>query len=193
MGEDLVTLADQLGWETFHLIGHSMGGQAVQGILANEKYRDRVLSAVLISPVPSQGFPLDAESESLFLNAASTPTVMEGVVGTLAGGQHSAGFSQYVTALSEATVDEGTLRKYLRAWTLDDVSEGVSGYEGPVLVLSGELDPVLGPAVAAQIAAQFSDASHHVIPATGHFPPLESPTLVAARIREHVLAQRAKI
>jgi pimeloyl-ACP methyl ester carboxylesterase len=193
MGEDLVGVADQLGWETFHLIGHSMGGQAVQGILANEQYRERVLSAVLVSPVPSQGFPLDAESESMFLKAASTPAVMEGVVGTLAGGQHSAGFSQYVNALSQATVDEDTLRKYLQAWTLDDVSEGIRGYEGPVLVLSGELDPVLGPPVAGKIAAQFSDSTHHVIPATGHFPPLESPTLVSARIGEHVLAQRAKL
>jgi pimeloyl-ACP methyl ester carboxylesterase len=98
-----------------------------------------------------------------------------------------------VNALSQATVDEDTLRKYLQAWTLDDVSEGIRGYEGPVLVLSGELDPVLGPPVAGKIAAQFSDSTHHVIPATGHFPPLESPTLVSARIGEHVLAQRAKL
>jgi pimeloyl-ACP methyl ester carboxylesterase len=188
MGQDLIAVADQLGWESFHLLGHSMGGQAVQAVLGDWKLRDRAITATLVSAVPSQGSPLNSESEKLFLSAASTPSTMQGVVNTLAGGHRSAGFSHYVTALSQATSDETTLRKYLRAWTLDDVSKGVDEYINPVLVLSGELDPVLGPPVASQIASQFTNVEHIIIPDTGHFPPLESPAEVAEAVTRHVLA-----
>ncbi|MBT2539022.1 alpha/beta fold hydrolase [Arthrobacter sp. ISL-69] len=190
MGRDLVAVADQLGWETFHLVGHSMGGQAVQAVLADDQSRSRILTASLISSVPSEGFPLDAESENLFLSAASSKATMQGVVSTLAGGKRSEGFSQYVAALTQATADEATLRSYLRAWTADDVSKNIGEYTGPVLVASGEIDPVLGPPVAGRIAAQFSHSEHVILPGTGHFPPLESPALVAEAVARHILSAR---
>lgn len=188
MAEDLMAVADDLGWDGFHLVGHSMGGQAVQAVLGNRNHRDRILTASLVSPVPSHGYPLDSDTEDFFLTAASTPATMQQVVATLAGGQRTAGFSHYITALSQATANESTLRDYLRAWTLDDVSNNVGEYAGPVLVLSGELDPVLGPSVATQIASQFANAEHKTIPGTGHFPPLESPAQVADELTRHILA-----
>lgn len=189
MGEDLMATADDLGWNEFHLVGHSMGGQAVQGILGNKQHRQRILTASLVSSVPSRGFPMDADTENFFRSAASNPATMQEVVGTLAGPQRSSGFREYVTALSQATADESTLLDYLRAWNLDDVSPNVNEYANPVLVLSGELDPVLGPAVASQIAAQFPNSVHHAIAGTGHFPPLESPTEVAEQLTRHILSR----
>src|SRR4051794_38129334 len=38
---DALALADELGWETFDLIGHSMGGMAVQRVLADAPDRVR--------------------------------------------------------------------------------------------------------------------------------------------------------
>lgn len=190
MGEDLVGLADSLGWNSFHLVGHSMGGQAVQSVIGNPDHRERVLTASLISSVQSQGFPMDEDSEALFSQAALDPKTLEGVVGHLVGGQKSAGFAEYAVALSRATSDAQTLGSYLQAWIRDDVSQGVGGYTGPVLVLSGALDPALGPSVATEIAEQFPDVELHTLDGSGHFPPLEAPSLVAALVSRHILADR---
>ena len=45
----------------------------------------------------------------------------------------------------------------------------------PTLVVSGELDPICGPAQARQIAAAMPDAKLVIVPDCGHFPAWESP------------------
>ncbi len=59
---DALSLADHLGWQRFHLIGHSMGGMALMRIAVNEK--DCVKSGVALTPVPPSGAPLDADGEA---------------------------------------------------------------------------------------------------------------------------------
>lgn len=49
IARDTLALADELGWETFSLVGHSMGGKAAQLVLAEAPHRVRKL--VGISPV----------------------------------------------------------------------------------------------------------------------------------------------
>src|ERR1700752_1950704 len=65
---DALALADALEWETFSLIGHSMGGRAMQRILADAP--KRVEKMVGVTPVPASGVPFDAESWKLFEGAA---------------------------------------------------------------------------------------------------------------------------
>src|SRR4051812_49705065 len=47
---DALALADELGWERFAVVGHSMGGIAAQRVLADAP--ERVERLVGISPVP---------------------------------------------------------------------------------------------------------------------------------------------
>ena len=64
---DALTLADQLGWQKFHIVGHSMGGKAAQKIAAIAP--DRVKSAVCLTPVPAAAIPLDEDGHQLFYGA----------------------------------------------------------------------------------------------------------------------------
>ncbi|MGI5379005.1 alpha/beta fold hydrolase [Streptomyces sp. CA-251387] len=56
---DLVELADQLGWERFSVVGHSMGGAVGQRLLAVAPHRLRRL--VGVSPVPASALALPPE------------------------------------------------------------------------------------------------------------------------------------
>lgn len=190
MGGQLLSAAEILGWQTFHLVGHSMGGQAVQSILGDSEARDRVVTASLISSVPSYGSHLNSTEQAMFEDAARNPATMADVIHTQSGGRLGSGFSQYVAALSEHSTNEQTLLSYLRAWSQDDVSKGVSAFAGPVLVITGEIDPAVGPPVGEQIAAQFEDSKHLALSRIGHFPPLEDPAAVASAISGHIRAVR---
>jgi pimeloyl-ACP methyl ester carboxylesterase len=192
MAHDLLEVADALGWDTFHLVGHSMGGQAAQLLSSIPETRDRILTLSLVSAVPSRGYPLDAESETFFAAASREPAVMEQVATALTGGRLGPGFAKYLASLSETTATAATLQRYLRAWSREDVSGQVGGYTRPVLLLTGEFDPVLGADIAAeQIVPQFADVRQAVVAAAGHFPPVEAPARTAALLSAHILGRPA--
>ena len=52
--EDIIGLVDELDIDQFHVVGHSMGGGVVYGLLAN--YSERIISATLVNPVSPYGF-----------------------------------------------------------------------------------------------------------------------------------------
>ncbi|MGW1725891.1 alpha/beta fold hydrolase [Streptomyces sp. NPDC002306] len=188
MGRDLVDVADALGWDEFHLVGHSMGGQAAQWVSGQPAVRDRLGSLVLLCAVPSRGFPLDADSSRFFGGAADSLDVRAAVISAVTGGRLGTGFVRYVNEASRKAVDPEVMRAYLRTWTQDDVSSEVQGYERPVLVLTGQYDPVLTAAVAEeQIVPQYSDVHRRVLDGAAHLPPMETPARTVALIEKHLL------
>lgn len=52
--EDALTLADELGWNRFHVVGHSLGGCVTWALLA--LHSERLASVTLVSPGPPCGF-----------------------------------------------------------------------------------------------------------------------------------------
>src|SRR3990170_3998209 len=58
-GEDLLRVAADLGWDEFSLVGHSMGGKAIQYALALAPRQ--VKSLVGVTPVPARGSPMPDE------------------------------------------------------------------------------------------------------------------------------------
>ena len=67
---DLSPLADELGADRFSLIGHSMGGEVVQQVLALAP--DRVEELVGINPVGPMPTPFDDAGRGLFWGAAES-------------------------------------------------------------------------------------------------------------------------
>lgn len=62
---DAIGLADKLGWDKFHIMGHSMAGMVVQ--LVATKIPDRVKSVVAVTPASSRGLSLDDQTWDFFL------------------------------------------------------------------------------------------------------------------------------
>src|SRR5260221_7713487 len=81
---DTLALADSLGWERFSLIGHSMGGKAVQQVLADAP--KRVQKLVALTPVPASGVPFDDEGWKLFSSAAASAPARKGIINFSTGG-----------------------------------------------------------------------------------------------------------
>ena len=68
---DALALADDLGWDQFSLVGHSMGGKVGQQVLLQAPGRVRRL--VGINPVPATEVPFDEQGWALFSGAAGNP------------------------------------------------------------------------------------------------------------------------
>ena len=80
IAQDVINLADHLGFKQFHLLGNSMGGQVSQYLAG--KYPKRIVSAILLNPVPASGsqlltatsgeFPKNVENRSLFRSSKNS-------------------------------------------------------------------------------------------------------------------------
>jgi pimeloyl-ACP methyl ester carboxylesterase len=183
MGRDLLELADALGWEAFHLVGNSMGGQAAQWVASQPAAAGRIKSLTLLCSVPNQGFPLDANGEAFFGAAAETPDVRGQCATAVTGGRLGSGFARYVVQASQATATPDAIRRYLKAWTREDLSAECGGFKGAVNVWVGQHDPVLTEAVMRdKVLPLFPQAVIGTIEGAGHYPGVEAPARTAELI-----------
>src|SRR5260370_7216238 len=61
---DAIALADELGWDRFSVIGHSMGGKVAHQVLLQAP--DRVDKLIGLNPVPATQLPLYEQGCALF-------------------------------------------------------------------------------------------------------------------------------
>lgn len=188
IGADAVALADHLGWRRFHLIGHSMGGMAVQRVAVDAT--DRVKSAVCLTPVPAAGVPLDEDGEALFYGAPDDDGKRAGIVAFSTGNRLSQAWVGWMVRRSRETTTRDAFADYVRAFTKTDFAAEAKGLETPFLVAVGEHDAALTPDVMkATFMEWYPNARLEVIANAGHYPMLETPvylvTLTEAFMREH--------
>jgi pimeloyl-ACP methyl ester carboxylesterase len=67
------------------------------------------------------------------------------------------------------------------AFDPEATTAALASFTAPVLLLSGELDMVLGPATAVRYAAVFPAARLVIQPSAGHYPWLDDPPLLPPR------------
>lgn len=181
MGQDMVTCANELQWDRFHLLGNSMGGQAVQWI-ANH-YPARVKSLLLLSSVPAECIPQDRHFLELLEAAGKSMLVRQKLVAVMTGNRYSASFTHYMSDLSRSTASRHTIDAYLRAWMGYRGIAGPSAFSGPVKAYVGQFNPVLTLSVAEQtIKRHLPQADIEEIPGCGHFASIEVPVFTASAV-----------
>jgi pimeloyl-ACP methyl ester carboxylesterase len=178
---DALALADELGWERFSLVGHSMTGQAIQHVLIQAP--DRVRRLVAITPVPAVATPFDPDGWALFSGAAENPGHRAAIINFTTGSRLTPAF---VNHLVQHSLDESTVEAfgaYLESWAKDSFAEQVQGNPAAVKVIVGEHDPALSAAVMEQTWLVFyPNAELDVLANAGHYPMFETPAALVASI-----------
>jgi pimeloyl-ACP methyl ester carboxylesterase len=180
---DAVALADELGWDRFSLVGHSMSGQAIQHVLVQAPGRVRRL--VALNPVPATGMPMDSASWALFSGAAANRGNRFAIINFTIGGRLPAAFVDHIVQHSLDHSSVGAFGAYLQSWAKDDFSDQVKGNPAAVKVIVGEHDPALSAAVMEQTWLRFyPGAELEVVRGAGHYPMFETPAALAASVEE---------
>lgn len=178
IGEDAIALADSLGWDSFHLIGHFMGGMAAQFLAMAA--RERLKSIALLAPVPACGLPLDEESRDLFAGAAEQAE-NRGVILSFGTGQRlDETWEQVMVRRSfEATRPEA-VTGYFQAWSGTDFAEEVEGIDIPLKIMIGEHDRIITAELMwDSLMKWFPAAELEILANCGHYPMQEIPVRLA--------------
>jgi pimeloyl-ACP methyl ester carboxylesterase len=141
IAQDIIELANTLGWDRFSLIGHSMGGMAVQRILCSAS--ERVRSIIGISPVPASGARFDDEGWKTFTAAVEDIKIRRGIFEFITAGKYTSTFIDKVVADS-LRIAPRALDSYLRSHVSDDFHREIEGNSTPALVILGDDDPATG-------------------------------------------------
>jgi pimeloyl-ACP methyl ester carboxylesterase len=178
---DALALSDELGWDRFSIIGHSMGGKAMQRVLADAP--DRVERLVGISPVAAGDAGLEGDLWELFAGAADEPGNRRAIIDFTTGNRLTATWLDAMVEHSLATSDRDAFGAYLQAWAKTDFHEEIAGNEVPIKVIVGAHDPALGEAVMRQTFLEwYPRAELEVIASAGHYAMDETPIELATSV-----------
>jgi pimeloyl-ACP methyl ester carboxylesterase len=184
---DLLALAEDLGWQSFSLIGHSMGGKIAQRVAG--LVPDKVERLVGISPVPASGVPFDAGTAELFRSAATTPEARRQIIDFSTGSRYPGASLDKMVQYSLGHSHETAFAQYLASWSGEDFHAEVTGSATPVKVIIGAHDGSISADLMRQTVMQWFPRSELTEFAdAGHYALDELPIATAAEIEKFLLA-----
>ena len=187
---DALALADDLGWESFALVGHSMGGKAAQLIAATAPARVRRIVAV--TPVPPGPLPFDDATRAVFRGAATDMGKRAQIIASSTGYRNSRTFVDTVIAQSLQS-STAAFAGYFESWVGDDITAKVDGLTVPIMVVAGEHDNALhADTMRAALMPFYPNAELQVMAAAGHYPIFETPVALAAAIDSFLNPEEAR-
>lgn len=174
IADDILALADRLGWTMFSVLGHSMAGMSAQWLL--HVAPERIQSLVLLSTVPASGAKITEERRHLLKTAIGDPETRRRLIDINTGHRQSASWLNDTLNISIQTTCAHALTGYLQSWTLDDLEAQVQGASTPVLAIVGEFDPGSTVAVMEQmVLPMFPDSRCELLTGVGHYAMREDP------------------
>lgn len=185
---DVIALADSLGLERFSLIGHSMGGKAIQRILADAQ--DRIAKLVAVTPLPASGVPFDDATRAAFRAAVNDPEVRRGIVAYSIGNRTVPKvWLDRIAGVPRLPGTPEAFAGYFESWSAGDFSDSIKGKTLPVKVIVGEHDLALTPELMkATFLTWYPNAELEVLHACGHYPMDETPVALAQSIEAFLTA-----
>jgi len=183
---DAVAVADELDWQKFHIVGHSMTGMVVQRVAANVP--DRVKSVVATSPVSAAGMQVDEKTFGFFKSVVTDTKAAGQAIGLLTGNRLSKKWVGFKVDRAMTTSTAEARLAYLDMFDKTDFSSDVSGLKVPVLALLGKNDiPAFQPkSIQATFGSWYPNLSVVVSPNAGHYPMQETPAFYASSIEAHM-------
>jgi pimeloyl-ACP methyl ester carboxylesterase len=160
---------DDLGWTSFSVLGHSMGGVTALRIATLRP--SAVTATVALTPVSPGGTPLDAATFAAFDGAWSDPGAA--IKASLSPRMKDDDLRRLVDR-NRATMDRATWTAYLKNWTSPDFMGELGVIQSPVTLLYGETDPFVSADYLRETVGRLPHGRLLKVPGAGHYPMIEA-------------------
>lgn len=183
----VMSLIEYLGWQLFHVIGHSMSAIIAQYLAW--KMPHQVQSVIAVTPPSLSELPPPAEVMAFLEEAAKqNDEAAYQVVHFLTGHRYTEGFVKYKVRKWRATSLPAARVDYLHMFMQTNLSQQVQGLQTPFLVITGKHDSEQYQESAIKDA--FSNCYPNIqfvnLSESGHYPMQEVPVLLATIIENYV-------
>jgi pimeloyl-ACP methyl ester carboxylesterase len=178
IARDVLALAGSLKIDRFSLVGHSMGGKAIQRILADAP--KRVMKMVAVTPVPASAVPFDDATYGTFASAVADEEIACQIVGFSTGGRLSPTWVRHIATYPKKHALDEAFSGYLPSWVRSDFHQEIEGNPVPILVAVGEFDGAINEeAMRGTYMQWYPNAELVAVANAGHYPMNETPVAFA--------------
>lgn len=182
--DDVAALIETLGLGPVVFVGLSIGGMIGQALAARRP--DLVRGLVLSNTAPKMG---TAEAWTARVDA-----IREGGIEAIAEAVMERWFAPVYRAKPDLAVWRNMLTRtplegYIQAChalAAADLAATTAVLALPVLVIGGAEDGASPPDLVGAMARQIKGADFHILPATGHIPPVEATAEMAALLQDFI-------
>src|SRR4051794_8049347 len=198
LAEDAVALLDELGWDTAHVMGISMGGMIAQELAL--RHPDRVRTLTLgCTYAGGPGATLTSQDVGMRLFEAMQSGDRERAlrVGwevnvSARFAAESEQFAEFRRRALEVPANVPTIMAQMQAIMPHDTSGRLGEIRAPTLVIHGTEDEMLSHRNGEAIAAAIPNARVEIMDGVGHLFFWEGPERSAERVRSHARAGAAR-
>jgi 3-oxoadipate enol-lactonase len=194
MAEDTAALLDQLGWESAHVLGISMGGMIAQELTLSHpgRLRSLTLGCTYCGGPGSQLMPQENAEKLLaaFSSGDREQAIRAGYEVNLSPTFRAdeAAFAAFHEMATSVPAARDVIQLQLQAIVNHDTSGRLGEIATPTLIVHGTADGVLPYPNGEQIARLMPGARFESLEDVGHMFWWEQPQRSAELIREHALA-----
>lgn len=183
ISQDCQQLADELGWDTFAVLGHSMGGAAALRVFCDVP--ERVTAVIGVSPVPASGVPFDDDGRALFHGAAQQDENRYAILDLTTGNRLSSYWLQSMVEFSRKHSTPEAIAGYLTAWSEANFVAELPEVTVPVTAIVGEHDPALGAdTMKATWLTHIPSCELVTMANAGHYAMNETPIALATHLEQ---------
>ncbi|MER5562525.1 alpha/beta fold hydrolase [Streptomyces sp. NPDC058961] len=187
LGADLAAVLAETSAREAVLVGHSGGGFSALSYASASPAASRLRGLVLLGTAAHGQDTPDSEvkmmGSALFTRALHQPWLGRKLLGSTMGKDVDPGVRDVNRQLFAATAPQvrSDFFRCTRGW---DVRAALSSVTVPAVVLHGEADKVIDPALAETLASVLPGARFARVPGAGHMLPLERPLLAVSAVAE---------
>ncbi|WP_028208792.1 alpha/beta fold hydrolase [Paraburkholderia nodosa] len=179
--QDVLALADHLGWDKFSLIGHSMGGVAIQRVMLAAPERIERMAGVCA--VPACGSRMDETRLAAFRATVDDVERRAAIIAFSTGNRLAPRWSAHMAHESQRLSRAEAFAGFLPDWAANDFSAQVMGNATPVKLFIGEHDPTITADLMSRTwLAWYANATLETVANAGHYPMYEVPVALATAL-----------
>ncbi|MGR8948063.1 MAG: alpha/beta fold hydrolase [Gammaproteobacteria bacterium] len=186
---DAIAVADNMGWERFHIVGHSMSGMVAQRVAVDGG--DRIKSVVLNTPVHASGLKFAPGGFEMISDSLHDDDILSQAFDALTGGR----LCKEWLAFKSRQTRENRTREAQAAYLVNCRDRGfqdlAEGNETPMLIIVGEhdIEPFRKEDIEASLLKWYPNAEMVICGNAGHYPQQEAPVFVATVMNEFLSRQ----
>lgn len=189
---DVFRLAEHLGWDHFHAVGHSMSGMVVLRMALEDwtSGNKRLKSVSAITPVSADGYPADEGTKKFLWDLIGQRELSEQGFFMLTGQRLLPAWGRLKTVRHLSTSTTDALKGYYRMWLEYDFSEEIKAatIKTPFRVIGGrqDLPGFQEDHLRKTFGAWLPNVDFAFISDAGHYPMQETPVYLATLIEQFI-------